>query len=88
MWNLKTNDTCELIYKTETDSERTTYGYQCRTTGGKGSQGIWNGHVHIAIIKTDNQQGPAVWHRNSAKCYVTVWRGGESEEDGHVYMYD
>ena len=56
--------------------------------GGKGSQGIWNGHVHIAIIKTDNQQGPAVWHRNSAQRYVTVWRGGESEEDGHVYMYD
>ena len=30
MWNLKKNDTNELIYKTETDSQlrKQTYGYQ------------------------------------------------------------
>ena len=27
--------------------------------GGKG-QGVWDGHVHAAIFKMDNQQGPTV----------------------------
>ena len=26
--------------------------------GGKDSQGVWEGHVHTAIFKMDNQQGP------------------------------
>ena len=28
---------------------------------GKG-QGVWEGHVHTAIFKMDNQQGPTVQH--------------------------
>ena len=39
-------------------------------------QGAWDGHVHIAVFKTDNQQGPAVEHKESAQCYVSAWRGG------------
>ena len=35
MWNLKENDTNELIYKTETFTEQT-YGYQRRLGGWKG----------------------------------------------------
>ena len=37
MWNLERNDTNELIYKTETDSQtqRRTYGYQWGTVGGR-----------------------------------------------------
>ena len=27
------------------------------------SEGVWDGHVHTAIFKTDNQQGPTVEHR-------------------------
>ena len=27
--------------------------------GGK-QQGVWDGHVHTAIFKTDKQQGPTV----------------------------
>ena len=27
---------------------------------GEDSLGVWDGHVHTAIIKMDNQQGPAV----------------------------
>ena len=31
--------------------------------GGRNSQGVWDGHVHTAIFKMDNQQGPTVQHR-------------------------
>ena len=27
---------------------------------GKGQLGSWEGHVHIAVFKMDNQQGPTV----------------------------
>ena len=57
MQNLKRNDTNELIYKTETYRPREwTYGYQ----GGRDSLGVWDWHVHTAIFKMDNQQGPTV----------------------------
>ena len=28
--------------------------------GGQDSQGVWDGHVHSAIFKMDNQQGHTV----------------------------
>ena len=31
--------------------------------GGRDSQGVWDGHVHPAIFKTDNQQGPTIQHK-------------------------
>ena len=31
--------------------------------GKRDSYGVWNGHVHTAIFKMDNQQGPTAWHR-------------------------
>ena len=30
---------------------------------GRGSQGVWDGHVHTAIFKIHNQHGPTVQHR-------------------------
>ena len=30
--------------------------------GGRDSKGVWDGHVHTAIFKMDNQQGPTVEH--------------------------
>ena len=30
--------------------------------GGRDSQGVWDGHVYSAILKMDNQKGPAVQH--------------------------
>ena len=30
--------------------------------GGRDSQGVWDRHVHIAVFKTDNQQGPTIQH--------------------------
>ena len=32
--------------------------------GRRDSQGDWNGHVHTAVFKMDNQQGPPVQHRD------------------------
>ena len=37
-------------------------------------QGVWDGQVHTAIFKMDNQQGPA---HETAQCYVAAWMGGE-----------
>ena len=31
---------------------------ELKVAGGRDSQGVWEGHVHTAIFKTDNQQGP------------------------------
>ena len=27
---------------------------------GRDSQGVWDGHIHIALFKMDNQQGPTI----------------------------
>ena len=29
---------------------------------GRDSQGVWDGHVHTAIFKINNQQGPRIAH--------------------------
>ena len=31
--------------------------------GGRDSQGVWDGHGHTAVFHMENQQGPAVQHR-------------------------
>ena len=51
---LKKNDTVELIYRTETDSQ--TYGYQ--TYGYQG--GNWDWHVHNAMFRINSQPRPIV----------------------------
>ena len=51
--------------------------------GQRDSQGAWDGHVHTAIFKMGNQQGPKLW--NSAQCYVSAWIGGCLVENGYVY---
>ena len=49
------------------------------------SQGVWDGHVHTAIFKMDNQQGPT-W--NSAQCYVAAQTRGEFGGDWtHAYVW-
>ena len=84
MWNLKTNDTNELIYKTETDSQpqRRNLWFPSR----RESQGVWDGHVHTAIFKVGNQQEPMYSTGNSAQCYEAVWVRGEFGENGYMYM--
>ena len=35
--------------------------YGCQEEGwGRDSQGLWDGHVHTAVFKMENQQGPTV----------------------------
>ena len=48
----------------------------------RGGQGVWDRHIHIAIFKMDNQQGPTVQHKNSAQCYVPAWMGEDFGDYG------
>ena len=51
-------------------------------------KGVWDGHVHTAIFKTDSQQGPTVWHMElcSMLCGSSNEKGS-LEENGYMYMY-
>ena len=64
-------------------------GYGCHGKGGeKDSQGVWNGHVHTAVFKMDNQQGPTVHHREFL--LNVMWQPGQEGslwENGYTYMY-
>ena len=51
-WYLKRNDTNELTCKAEGDSQ--TEEMNLWLLGGRDSQGVWNGHVHTATFKVDN----------------------------------
>ena len=90
MWNLKRNDTNELIYETETDSQTKTmnFGYQWGRMEGRDSQGVWDPHLHTAVFKMDNQQGPTVQHREvcSVLCGSLDGRGVWGEWI-HVYVW-
>ena len=58
MYKLKRNDTDELTYKTERDSQ--TLKTNLQLMEGRGSWGVWDRQVHTAIFKMENQQGPTV----------------------------
>ena len=51
-----------------------------------GRRGVWDGHVHFAVFKMDNQQGPTVWHVELSSCHAAVWMGGASGENGYMYI--
>ena len=60
------NNTNELIYKTEKQTHSLRewiYGYRGEGWGGRDRLGVWDWHVHTAILKIDkinNYQGPTV----------------------------
>ena len=57
VWNLKRNDTNELTKQerlTVLENELVVAGER----GRRDSQGVWDGHVDIAMFKMDKQQGP------------------------------
>ena len=57
----------ELIYRTETDSEK-----ELMSPGGRDRLRVWDWHVHTAIFKVDNQQGPTVHHKDLCSiCCIT-----------------
>ena len=55
---------------------------------GRNSLGVWDGHVHTAVFKTDNQQRPPAEHRElfSVSCGSLGGRG-IGEEWIHVYVW-
>ena len=55
MRNLKRNDTNELTYRTETDSQN-----EFMVEGEGRRQRVRDGHIHTVIFKTDNQPRPTV----------------------------
>ena len=64
MWNVK-NDTDELIYKTERDSQTQKTNLWLPKGKGKGRDklGVWDQQIQATIYKIDKQQGPSVQHR-------------------------
>ena len=63
MWNLNRNDANELTYKIERDSQtqrKNLWLPEGRMGVGEGQLGVWDRHVHTALFKMDNQQGPIV----------------------------
>ena len=56
-----------------------------RLLGGRDSQGLWEGHVHTAIFKMDNQQGPIVYTCLPNVMCQTGWESGLGE-NGYMYM--
>ena len=56
------NKPSELTFKTERDSQtwRTSLWLPEERRGEKTVGGVWDRHVHTAMFKMDNQQGPTV----------------------------
>ena len=58
-----------------------------RVGGGEDSKGVWDRHVHTAVFKMDNQQGPPIQPRELCSMLCGNLHGRESlEENGYMYM--
>ena len=55
--------------------------------GGRASSGVWDGHVHTAVLKVNNQQGLTELHRDPAQCYVAARMEGSLGENGYLCTY-
>ena len=56
--------------------------------GGRDSQEVWDGHGHTAVFNMENQQGPAVQHRELSSMSCGSLGGGEfGGEWIHVYVW-
>ena len=64
-----------LTYKTETDSQ--TQRMNLWLPGGRDSQGVWDGHVHTAIFRMGNLQGPPVLHMELCSMFFGSLDGRE-----------
>ena len=62
MWNLKKMIQMNSFTKQKQTHRlrEWTYGYHGEGSVGRDRLGIWDWHVHTAIFKIDNQQGPTV----------------------------
>ena len=67
MWNLK-YDTNELIYKTDSQTQKTNLWLPKEKWGGERDElGVWDQQIQTAICKIDKQQGSTVQHREQSK---------------------
>ena len=57
-----------------------------RRKGQLGSLG-WDGHVHTAISKMDNNKDLLYSTGNSAQGYVAAWMGGSVGENADMSLY-
>ena len=56
--------------------------------GGRGSWGVWEGHVHGAVFKMDNQQGPTVQHMEFCSVLCGSLNGKDFVGEWiHVYVW-
>ena len=84
MWMLKRNDTNELNYKIERDSQKKNLWLL-----GEGIvRVVWEDYVHIVIFKMDNQQGPTIQHMElySMLCASLDGRGVWGRMDACICM--
>ena len=51
---------------------------------GRDSYGVWDGHVHTAIFKMDNQQGPTV---QRMELYLMLCGSLDEREFGREWIY-
>ena len=70
VWNLQ-NDVNELTKQKETQTERMNLHLLEGRMGRRDRQGVWNGHLHTAIFKMDNQQRECMY-----SCWREEWREG------------
>ena len=90
MWNLKRNDTNELIYKMERDSQTKRMNLWL-PEGEEPGEGIVRGFridmYTLLYLKWITNKILLYSTVNSAQCYVAAWMGGDfGREWIHVYV--
>ena len=85
MWNLKRNDTNELIIKQKETHRLRKRTYGCQAEGIIGDFGkVMYTLLYLKWI-TNKDLLHSAW--NSAQCYVPAWLGGGLGESGYMCMY-
>ena len=56
--------------------------------GGEDTWGVWDGHVHTAVFKVDNQEGPhCIAHGTLLNVMRQPGWEGSLRENGYMFMY-
>ena len=73
---------------TDLENELTVAGGQGPRMGRRDSWGVWDGHIHTAILKIGNQQGPTVQHLELCSMLCGSLDGGEFRGEWiHAYVW-
>ena len=84
MGNLKINDT--NLQNRDSQTQK----MNLWLTGGRDSERVWEGHIHVAMFKVDNQKGSTVQQACGTLLNVMCQSGWEGDlgENRYMYMYD